>query len=153
MVGEASRQAKELLRRFPLSAFLREEAGEPDLAHLAADSNRVMGVAAEYARLGMYRKAVAVLSREYPEVAADQREPGSVVPQKNPMIVYLRAYYREKAGESGDAGFCRRRAAVYFVCVPEHAKTRSWRWKRRCGRIGETPARITCWEHGFLREG
>jgi tetratricopeptide (TPR) repeat protein len=102
---KASRQAKELLRRFPLSAFLREEAGEPDLTHLAADSNRVMGVAAEYARLGMYHKAVGVLSREYPDVAADQREPGSVLPHKNPMIVYLRAYHRENAGESATQDF------------------------------------------------
>jgi tetratricopeptide (TPR) repeat protein len=102
---KAARDAKELLRRFPLSAFLREEAGEPDLAHLGADPYRVLNVAAEYARLGMYRRAVQVLSRDYPEVPADQREPGFGLPQKNPLIVYSRGYCREKLGESGSKDY------------------------------------------------
>ncbi len=93
--------AREQLAPFPLSNFLQDELGKPNLLHLAADPYRVLGVAHEYARLGLYRRAVEVLSREYPSPDADQSEPGAVVPQKNPLIVYFRAYCREKLGESG----------------------------------------------------
>jgi len=52
--ADTDRVAKEQLARFPLSDFLREELGAPDLAHLAADPYRVLNVASEYARLGLY---------------------------------------------------------------------------------------------------
>jgi tetratricopeptide (TPR) repeat protein len=61
---EARAMAREGLTRFPLSSFLREELGTPDLAHLANDSNRELNVAAEYIRLGLYQKAWNVLSRQ-----------------------------------------------------------------------------------------
>jgi tetratricopeptide (TPR) repeat protein len=93
--------AKERLARFPLSGFLQEELGKPNILHLASDPYRVLGVASEYARLGLYRRAVEVLSRDYPSPEADQSEPGAVTPQKNPLIVYFRGYCREKLGESG----------------------------------------------------
>jgi Tfp pilus assembly protein PilF len=102
---EATSQARQLLRRFPLSAFLHEEAGDPDLPHLSADPYRVLNVAAQYARLGFYRKAFAVLSRDYPSVPADQREPGIALPQDNPLVAYFRGYCREKLGESGSADY------------------------------------------------
>src|SRR5437667_292170 len=97
---EAETLARERLARFPLSNFLREELGNPDLAHLAGDPYRLLNIAYEYARLGLYRKAVEVLGREYPSVRADQAEPGSVAPQNHPLVVYFRGYCREKAGES-----------------------------------------------------
>lgn len=97
----AMQQAKELLHNFPSSAFLLEELNVPDLQHLAADPYRVLNVAAEYARLGLYKKALQVLSRDYPAVNPDQKEPGTVLPQENPLVVYFRGYCREKAGESG----------------------------------------------------
>ena len=97
----ATHQAKEMFRSFPSSAFLREELNIPDLPHLAADPYRVLNVAAEYARLGLYEKALHVLSRDYPAVNADQREPGTVLPQNNPLVAYFRGYCREKTGESG----------------------------------------------------
>src|SRR3984957_353944 len=93
--------AGEWLARFPLSSFLHEELGKPDLVHLAADPYRVLNVASEYARLGLYRRAVEVLSREYPPPTADQTEPGAVVPQNHPLVVYFRGYCREQLGESG----------------------------------------------------
>src|SRR6266480_3128936 len=92
---------RERLARFPLSDFLREELGKPNLAHLAADPYRVLNLASEYARLGLYRRAVEVLSREYPPPKADQSEPGAVAPQNHPLVVYFRGYCREKLGESG----------------------------------------------------
>ncbi len=102
---EATKQAKELLGRFPLSALLREEAGDPDLAHLAADPYRVLNVAIRYARLGLYPQALTVLSRKYPLVPADQLEPGIGLPQDNPLVVYYRGYCREKSGASGSADY------------------------------------------------
>jgi len=99
--AEADSVAKDWLAHFPLSDFLREEIGQPDLPHLAADPYRVLNVASEYARLALYRRAVEILSREYPVVPADQREPGAVLPQDHPLVVYFRGYCRERAGESG----------------------------------------------------
>ena len=99
--SEAAEQAKKLLQRFPLSAFLREVAGDPDISHLGPDPYRVLNIAAQYARLGLYRKALEVLSRKYPTTPADQREPGIGLPQDNPLLAYLRGYCRQKLGESG----------------------------------------------------
>ena len=99
--SEAEKFARQGLAHFSLSDFLREELGKPDLAHLGADPYRVLNVAAEYARLGLYRRALEVLSREYPLPKADQSEPGTVSPQNHPLIVYFRGYCREKLGESG----------------------------------------------------
>ena len=98
---EADKVATEGLAHSPLSDFLREELGKPNLAHLGADPYRVLNVASEYARLGLYRRAVEILSREYPPAKADQSEPGSVAPQNHPLVVYFRGYCREKLGESG----------------------------------------------------
>jgi tetratricopeptide (TPR) repeat protein len=100
-VGNADTLAREWLVRFPLSDFLNEEIGQPLLDHLAADPYRVLDVASEYAKLGLYRRAVEVLSRTYRAVPADQREPGGVLPQDHPLVVYFRGYCREKLGESG----------------------------------------------------
>jgi len=96
----ATQQAKELLKRYPSSALLREEAGLTDLRHLAADPYRVLRLASQYADLGLHRKAVEILSRKYPVVDSYQREPGMTLPQQNPLIVYFRGYCREKMGES-----------------------------------------------------
>ena len=98
---DAEKLASEWLARFPLSGFLHEELGKPNLMHLAADPYRVLNIAAEYARLGLYRRAVEVLSREYPLPKSDQSEPGEVLPQYHPIVVYFRAYCREQLGESG----------------------------------------------------
>src|SRR5207245_8828957 len=98
---DGEKMARQRLARFPLSDFLQEELGKPNILHLAADPYRVLNIASEYARLGLYRRAVEVLSREYPSPDADQSEPGVVVPQKNPMVVYFRGYCRERLGESG----------------------------------------------------
>src|SRR6266478_684337 len=99
--AHSDRLAKEQLARFPLSDFLREELGTPDLAHLAADPYRVLNVASEYARLGLYRRSLEVLSRNYPTIQHDQSEPGTVAPQNHPLVVYFRGFCREKLGERG----------------------------------------------------
>jgi tetratricopeptide (TPR) repeat protein len=83
----------------PLSDFMKEEAGAPDLPHMAADPYRVLRVAAEYMALGLYRQALVVLDRTYPAVPKDQTEPGSVLPQNHPLVRYYAAYCRAKLGE------------------------------------------------------
>ncbi len=100
-VQGARAMAQESLVRFPLSAFLREEVGQPDMAQLANDTNRVLSIAGQYIRLGLYQKALGVLSRRYPPAVADQSEPGALAPQNHPMIAYFRGYCRDKLGQSG----------------------------------------------------
>jgi tetratricopeptide (TPR) repeat protein len=103
--GEARSLAQSGLARFPLSYLIQDELGKPDLAQLANDPNRLLNLAAQYMRLGMYQKALTVLSREYPAPVGDQSEPGSVAPQKHPMIAYFRGYCREKLGQSPEADY------------------------------------------------
>ncbi len=102
---QAEALARKWLVRFPTSAFLREQISQPNEAHLAADSDRVLNIAAQYSRLGMYERALDVLSREYPEVPADRSEPGEPAPQQNPLIAYYRGYCRQKLGRSGTADY------------------------------------------------
>jgi tetratricopeptide (TPR) repeat protein len=97
----------ELLKRFPTSELLLEEAGRPSLQHLAADPYRVIRIASQYAGLGLYQKALEILSRDYPPVAPDQTEPGTTPPQKNPLVLYLSGYYREKFGAPGASDYAR----------------------------------------------
>ncbi len=95
---EANISARQVLAVFPTSDFLREELGKPDLHHLAADPYRVLRVAAEYMQLGLYKKAVAVLDVHYLPVPEDQSEPGSVLPQQHPLVLYYSAYCKSKLG-------------------------------------------------------
>src|SRR5438094_183219 len=107
-VGEAPKAralAEEWLARFPLSYFLREEVGDPDLRHLANDANRVLNIAAQYMRMGLYQRALGVLTREYPAATPDESEPGALAPQNHPMVAYFRGYCREKLGQSGSVDY------------------------------------------------
>lgn len=94
--AEADRLARLDVTTDPLSDFLKEETGTSDLTHLAADPYRVLRVAAEYMNLGLCRNALTVLQRTYPEVPADQSEPGSVLPQNHPLVLYYIAYCKAK---------------------------------------------------------
>jgi len=97
---QARTAAQKALARFPLSYLLHEELGSPNRGQLANDTNRILNVAAQYVQLGLYQRALAVLTREYPEPVANQSEPGSVAPQKHPMVAYFRAYCLSKLGKS-----------------------------------------------------
>jgi len=121
----ATKQAELLLRKFPNSAFLREESGNPDLAHLAADPYRVTKIAGEYIRLGFYSKAVKVLSRTYPAVPADQHEPGIGLPQDNPLVIYLLGYAREKSGESSAVDYAQASKLSTLYVFPSTNEDRS----------------------------
>lgn len=97
--SEANRLARLDLATNPMSDFLKEETGAPDLPHLAADPYRVLRVATEYMNLGLYQRALTVLARDYPKVPADRSEPGSVLPQQNPLVLYYAAYCKSKLGK------------------------------------------------------
>jgi tetratricopeptide (TPR) repeat protein len=102
---EMRTRAQSALTRFPLSDFLREVAGHPDLASLANDANRLLNIASEYMRLGRYQAALDVVSRKYPPVTADQSEPGALAPGEHPTVAYFRGYCREKLGLSGTVDY------------------------------------------------
>ena len=97
---KSQKLAEQWLARFPQSYFLLEQVGKPDLQHLANDTERVLNLAAEYMRLGMYSQALGILSRDYPTAVADESEPGQIPPGKHPLIAYYRGYCREKLGQS-----------------------------------------------------
>jgi tetratricopeptide (TPR) repeat protein len=117
---EAETLGRERLARFPLSNFLREELGTPDPAQLTGDPYRVLNIAYEYADLGVYRKAIEVLSREYPSVKTDEAEPGSVTPQNHPLVVYFRGYCREKLGESPEKDYAEASRLSTLYIFPSH---------------------------------
>ena len=97
---EGKSLARRGLEMSPTSYFLREELREPDLSQLGNDANRVLRLAAEYMRLGLYQRALGVLSRTYAMGPPDQAEPGVPAPDKHPMTAYLRGYCREKLKQS-----------------------------------------------------
>jgi tetratricopeptide (TPR) repeat protein len=96
----ARRLAQEWLRLYPLSYFLREELRNPNLQHLGADAYRVLNIAGQYMRLGLYKSAIRVLARQYPASSPDQSEPGAVLPQNHVLVAYFRAYCKEKLGDA-----------------------------------------------------
>lgn len=96
MRTEAEELARRALADDPSNDFLRADTGRPDLEHLAADPYRVLRIAAEYMRLGLYAKALTLLDRDYPAVAPDESEPGSVLPQAHPMVRYYAAYCHQR---------------------------------------------------------
>src|SRR5579871_69159 len=98
---KAQKTTEQWLVRFPNSYFLLEQAGKPDLHRLGNDSDRVLNVASEYMRLGMYSQAVEVLSRTYPRPNPDESEPGQLAPNQHPLVAYYRGYCHEKLGQSG----------------------------------------------------
>src|SRR5207245_6247772 len=63
---EARAFAEQGIVQFPLSYLLREELGNPDLKQLGNDTTRVLNLATQYLRLGLYQRALTVLSRMYP---------------------------------------------------------------------------------------
>jgi tetratricopeptide (TPR) repeat protein len=108
LTSAANVHARQWLGRQP-SAFLSWDSAEvPDpalLRYLAADPARVLRIAAEYMRLGLYVRALDLLGVQFPAVPADHTEPGAVLPQQYPMVLYYRGYCRQKLGQSGSADY------------------------------------------------
>lgn len=102
---QARALAQEWLMRFPVSDFLQNELGHSHLQHLGNDDNRLLRIAAEYIRLGLYQPALDVLTQDYPEPLPDQSEPGAPAAARDPRIFYFRAYCREKLGRGSAADY------------------------------------------------
>ena len=85
------------MARPPLSLFLSEETG--------SDAERVLAIAAQYMRLGLWREAWTVLARQYPPAPPEQSEPGVPLPQQHPLVAYYRAFCRQKLGEPAAADY------------------------------------------------
>ena len=66
----------------------------------AGDAERLLVSATSRMRLGLWREALELLSRDYPELPAEQREPGVPSPMQHPLVAYYRAYCRQKLGEA-----------------------------------------------------
>ena len=102
---DAQNIAEAWLSRFPERSFLLEVVGKPDLDHLGNDAQRVLKIAAQYMRLGLYAAAVEVLSRNYPPAVSDQSEPGLLPPGRHPLVAYYRAYCRQRLGQPAAADY------------------------------------------------
>jgi tetratricopeptide (TPR) repeat protein len=95
----------------PTSSFLRYEAmrlGQDDptlLSHLAADPERILEIATDYMRFGLYQDALEVLSRQYPSGPQVVSEPGVLHPDSYPLIAYYRGFCRDTLGQDGRADF------------------------------------------------
>ncbi len=95
----------------PTCSLLRYEAlrlGGNDrakLAHLAGDPERILEIAADYMRFGLYEDALDVLSRQYPSGSAVVSEPGALHPSSYPLIAYYRGHCRYALGKDGRADF------------------------------------------------
>ncbi|HEY7353257.1 MAG TPA: DUF5107 domain-containing protein [Terriglobales bacterium] len=102
---ESEKIAQKWAARFPEHYFFLEQLGKPDLPHLADDAELILNISSEYMRLGLYSRALDVLSRKYPASVANETEPGALAPDQDPMIAYFRGYCREKLGQSASADF------------------------------------------------
>jgi tetratricopeptide (TPR) repeat protein len=82
----------------PEDPFLRYEgtlAGKQDPAlwsYLAGDGERVLNLADEYLRLGMWEDALACLKHDFSKDNPKFLEPGAVPPNLSALLVYYRAY-------------------------------------------------------------
>jgi tetratricopeptide (TPR) repeat protein len=109
--AEAIRRLAFWKRQDPSSSFLRYEGirlGQSDsglMAHLAGDPERILEIASDYMRFGLYEDAVDVLSRQYPSGIEVIAEPGALPPGSYPLIAYYRGFCRYVLGKDGSADF------------------------------------------------
>ena len=109
--AEATKRLALWKRQDPTSSFLRYEGirlGQSDpglMAHLAADPERILEIATDYLRFGLYEDALDVLSRQYPAGTEVIGEPGAVHPGSYTLIAYYRGFCRYALGKDGSADF------------------------------------------------
>ncbi|MBV8819313.1 MAG: DUF5107 domain-containing protein [Acidobacteriaceae bacterium] len=111
MKQQASERLAALSALDPSDPVLRFEAvqlgapGDELWKFLAGDPARVTQLAEFYLRAGLWEDASELLSRRYPEVDALQREPGTVLPQDDPLVSYERGYAQQRANGQGREEF------------------------------------------------
>ncbi|MEI6668033.1 MAG: glycoside hydrolase domain-containing protein [Acidobacteriota bacterium] len=97
--------------RDPTNSLLRVEAvrlGAADealWAHLAADPERILEVAVDYMRFGLYADAIELLGRSFPSGPDVVTEPGMPRPEAYPLIAYYRGFCRAQLGQSPEADY------------------------------------------------
>ncbi|HKA02014.1 MAG TPA: DUF5107 domain-containing protein, partial [Candidatus Solibacter sp.] len=96
---------------------------QPAVPVSGGDAERVLVSAADYMRLGLWRKATDVLSREYPEPGEERKEPGVPSPNNHPLLAYYRAYCRQKLGESPVAEYAAASKLSSRYVFPSGAQT------------------------------
>jgi tetratricopeptide (TPR) repeat protein len=90
----------------PVNVFLRWESHRvwaPDTAllrELAADPERILEIATEYLRFGLWNDALDVLSAWYPTEGV-VAEPGMPRPERYPLLAYYRGWLRQRLGQDG----------------------------------------------------
>ena len=95
----------------PMNSLLRVEsgrlgAGDTALwAHLAADPERIVELAVDYMRFGLYADAVALLGADYPSGPSVVAEPGMPRPEAYPLIAYYRGYCQKQLARDGAADY------------------------------------------------
>jgi tetratricopeptide (TPR) repeat protein len=126
----AEELTKQGLSEDPSNSLLRWEAyrlGLSDekgvLEHLAADSQRLLGLARAYMRFGLYEEVVDLLSRDFPDVGPLQMEPGEPLPGQNPLVRYYLGYARMKMGAVPDADFAKASTMSLKSVFPRRAET------------------------------
>ena len=97
--------------------------GDESAGKLGSDPERVLMAADLFMRLGLWRDALAVLSRKYPDVPPEQKEPGAPLPQNDPIVAYYRAYCHERLGESAAADYDAASGMSTAYVFPNGART------------------------------
>ena len=109
--AEATKRLSFWKRQDPTSSFLRYERirlGQSDpglMIHLAADPERILEIATDYMRFGLYADALDVLSRQYPSGPEVIGEPGVLHPSSYPLIAYYRGFCQHALGKGERADF------------------------------------------------
>jgi len=110
-LAEARARVQAWRAQDPTNSFLRVEAvrlGEVDEVlwrHLSAEPERVLEIAVDYIGAGLYRDALDLLERQYPQIGSDEGEPGASRPQDYALVAYYRGYCRARLGQSPAADF------------------------------------------------
>src|SRR5258708_9686451 len=109
--AEASKRLAFWKGQDPTNSFLRYESIQLDqsdpglMPHLPADPERILEIATDYMRFGLYEDALDVISRDYPSGPEVSGEPGLRHPSSYPLIAYYRGFCRYALGKDGSADF------------------------------------------------
>jgi thioredoxin-like negative regulator of GroEL len=128
-IADAQAELAQHLAANPMDSMLRVEGallGREDSGiwrHLAADPEWVLDLADDYFAIGLYENAVAVLDRNYPQVAELETEPGAVSPNAYPLIAYYRGYARARLGQSPASDFRRASGQLALYVHPYRASS------------------------------
>lgn len=126
---EAGSAAARALRLDPTNSHARFEmtrqgGSDPSLwSHLAGDPERILEIAVDYGRFGLFEDALALLGRSYPRDESVVAEPGQPHPADYPLIHYYRAHYQVRRGEDPGAALEAARQAPLRYVFPNRPET------------------------------